>query len=275
MSKNFTSIVILFCCITFAYQSIANAQPNRFRRTKQRTVFVPTPKVTNKTDSTANSITGKTNKLKSKESEEYIWQPLFDGKTLEGWTRPEYGGDGDVTVKDGVIKIEAGASMTGIKYEKLVPTTDYEIRYQARRTMGGDFFAALTFPVGESFCTFINGGWGGSAIGLSSIDGLDASENETNDYKSFKDKTWYEFRVRVTGKWITCYQREQDKEGGWQKEERIINVNITDKKIGLRMETDLYKPLAICTWVTASELKNIEMRKLKPEEVEEDLKREE
>jgi hypothetical protein len=36
---------------------------------------------------------------------------------------------------------------------------------------GSDFFAALTFPVNDLFCTLINGGWGGMLVGLSSLDG--------------------------------------------------------------------------------------------------------
>ena len=212
-------------------------------------------------------------KRAAKKEDPYAWRPLFDGKTLDGWSKPVSGGDGDIEIKDGVIKIGMGAGITGIKYEKVVPVRDYEIRYEARRTVGGDFFAALTFPVGDSHCTFVNGGWGGSTIGLSSIGGFDASENESTDHKGFKDRVWYGFRVRVTGKWITVWIREMDKEGKWSKEEQVVRVNIEGKEIGLRFETDLYKPLALCTWVTAAELKNIELRNMKPEEVDEDLKR--
>jgi hypothetical protein len=41
-------------------------------------------------------------------------------------------------------------------------------------------------------CTLICGGWGGTLVGLSSIDDLDASENPTATIKEFKEKTWYD-----------------------------------------------------------------------------------
>ena len=53
---------------------------------------------------------------------------------------------------------------------------------------GGDFFATLTFPVDDSFCTFVTGGWGGDIVGLSSIDGWDASDNETRIVLHIRDR---------------------------------------------------------------------------------------
>ena len=41
---------------------------------------------------------------------------LFDGKTLSGWKTPEFGGEGKVYVKDGMIVMERGESMTGITF---------------------------------------------------------------------------------------------------------------------------------------------------------------
>ena len=69
-----------------------------------------------------------------------------------------------------------GAPFTGVVWTRDFPKDNYEIRWEARRVQGGDFFASLTFPVGNSFCTFVNGGWGGDIVGLSSIDGWDASD---------------------------------------------------------------------------------------------------
>ena len=37
---------------------------------------------------------------------------------------------------------------------------DYELRLEAKRVEGGDFFCGLTFPVGKEYCTLILGGWG-------------------------------------------------------------------------------------------------------------------
>ena len=46
--------------------------------------------------------------------------------------------------------------------------------------------------------------------GLSSLDGMDASENETTRSFRYQDKTWYRFRVRVTDKMIRCLIDDRD-----------------------------------------------------------------
>ncbi|MDR0610994.1 MAG: DUF1080 domain-containing protein [Planctomycetaceae bacterium] len=197
---------------------------------------------------------------------EYAWQPLFDGKTLTHWSVPVFGGDGEVQVKDGNLVIGQGAMITGIKYEKVFPRVNYEIRYEAKRTKGNDFFGALTFPVGDSCCTFINGGWGGGTVGLSCVDGMDASENETSSFFSFKDNQWYKFRIFVTGTLIRVWIDEPTKDGK-RKETLIVDLKMGEKKISLRDETSQYQPLGFCTWVSEGWIRNIEYRKLKPKEV--------
>ena len=44
------------------------------------------------------------------------------------------------------------------------------------------------------------GGWGGRVVGISSINGVDASENETYKDHEFKTGQWYRVRVKVTKK---------------------------------------------------------------------------
>ncbi|HBY59677.1 MAG TPA: DUF1080 domain-containing protein, partial [Solibacterales bacterium] len=107
------------------------------------------------------------------------WRPLFDGKSLAGWKETPFTGRGAVKVEGGALLLGYGNPMTGVTRTETFPRTNYEIRYVAARRGGGDFFATVTFPVGESHCTLVTGGWGGDIVGLSSIDGWDASENET------------------------------------------------------------------------------------------------
>ncbi|MDR1962510.1 MAG: DUF1080 domain-containing protein [Planctomycetaceae bacterium] len=199
--------------------------------------------------------------------DEYAWQQLFDGKTLTGWSVPVFGGDGEVKVQDGNLVIGQGAMITGVKYDKVFPRVNYEIRYEAKRTMGNDFFAALTFPVNDGCCTFINGGWGGGTVGLSCVDGMDASENETSSFFSFTDNKWYKFRVFVTGTLIRVWIDEPTKDGK-RKETLVIDLKVEEKKISLRDETSQYQPLGICTWVSEGRIRDLEYRKLKPEEVD-------
>ena len=90
-----------------------------------------------------------------------------------------------------------GVSKSGITSTRQdLRTTNYELSYEAMRLAGRDFFAAATFPVGNSYITLVNGGWGGVS-GLSSLDAMDASENETTRSLRYQDKTWYCFRVRA------------------------------------------------------------------------------
>jgi hypothetical protein len=183
---------------------------------------------------------------------------LFDGKTLDGWKSTLFSKPGEVKVEDGAIVMPEGRPMTGItSTRKDLPTSNYELRYEAMRLTGSDFFAAATFPVGKSFVTLVNGGWGGSVTGLSSLNGADASENETSTSVKFKDKTWYRFSVRVTDKVIRC--RIDDKE--------VVAVSHEGVTVGTRIESRGCEPLGFATWETGGAVRKIEVRTITPEEV--------
>ncbi|MGL4943261.1 MAG: 3-keto-disaccharide hydrolase [Thermoguttaceae bacterium] len=201
-----------------------------------------------------------------------VWKPLFDGETLDGWEVPVYGGDGEVTVKDKTIIIGAGASATGIRAKKFDAKTNYELRYEAMRPSYGDFFGTVTFPVDDTFCSFVLGGWGGATIGLSSINGMDASENQTNGYHSFREKTWYAVRVRVTddriGVWLRTIpsdtkpaEKDSNKKDNYE-EKQVVDLDRKDAKLSIRWEMQAYRPLGFCTWCTTGHLRKIEFRKL-------------
>lgn len=198
-------------------------------------------------------------KDKPAEGDKYQWKAMFDGKSLKGWKVPEFGGEGKVTVKDGAIHIERGDSMSGIAATFDVPTNDYEVAIEAKRVDGNDFFCTTTFPVEKSFCSFVVGGWGGTVVGLSSIDGYDASDNQTNRIKDFKNNQWYRVRVRVTQAKIEC----------WIDDEQIVDFTRKDHKISIRWECEACRPLGIATWCTGAAVRDVRIRHLKPEEVKE------
>ena len=193
-------------------------------------------------------------------AEQEKWIPLFDGESTAGWSIPVYGGDGNVDVQEGNLVIGRGEMMTGIRYEKEFPKMNYEIRYEARRTQGYDFFAACTFPVKESFLTFVNGGWGGGLTGLSSIDGSDASENSFSTHHDYREKAWYRFRICVLDDKIQVWITDQDEEGNWKEEESVIELETEDRGLSTRIEMERYKPLAFCTWNAEGQLRKIEYR---------------
>jgi Domain of Unknown Function (DUF1080) len=101
------------------------------------------------------------------------WKPLFNGKDLTHWESSKFGGDGEVSVENGMIVLTEGGDMTGITYKGEVPTMNYALEVEAQRLDGVDFFAGVTFPVGETHMTLIPGGWAGGVFGLSSINGME------------------------------------------------------------------------------------------------------
>lgn len=105
--------------------------------------------------------------LEQDESQTQI-RSLFDGESLEGWKSSQFGGDGEVEIRDGAIVLGMGYPLTGItsRHEGL-PTADYEICVEAKRIEGDDFFCCLTFPVNDSHASLVVGGWGGSLVGIS------------------------------------------------------------------------------------------------------------
>ena len=125
---------------------------------------------------------------------------LFDGKSLDNWQPTDFAGKGEIFIDiNGSLVLEMGAELSGLHWKgEPLPTTNYEISLQAMRTMGNDFFCGLTFPYKETHATLVLGGWGGSLIGISSLDDFDASENETGDAYIFEDNQWYDIRLQVT-----------------------------------------------------------------------------
>jgi hypothetical protein len=185
---------------------------------------------------------------------------LFDGKSLAGWKPTEFARAPTIRVEDGAIVMPTGHTMTGITSTRRdLPRTNYELSYEAMRLDGVDFFAAATFPVGASYLTFVNGGWSGNVTGLSSINGSDASENETSTYYKYKNDTWYRFRVRVGARRIRC----------WIDDRQVVDLDTADRELGTRLETRASEPLGFATWDTSGALRKIEIRRLTPTEAEE------
>jgi hypothetical protein len=181
------------------------------------------------------------------------WVSLFDGRTLSGWKEAPYTGRGQVSIKDGMLVLGKGRT-TGIALAREFPASGYEVRFEAVRREGKDFFAGVTFPVGETFCFWVNGGWDGTVVGLSNLEGNDASENDTSTVREFVQGRWYRFRLAVTASRIQA----------WIDEELVIDVDYTKRKVELQFdETDLGKPLGFSAYGgTVGGLRKIEYRRL-------------
>ena len=158
-----------------------------------------------------------------------------------------------VSIVDGTIVLERGSDLTGITWSGDLLRVGYEIELEAKRVAGGDFFCGLTFPVGEAYCSFIVGGWAGAVVGLSSIDGADASENETTKVRNFEEQRWYRVRVRVTA----------DRIQAWIDDEVFADVVTAGRRISIRPEVQDSRPLGIASWRTTAALRNLRMRAVK------------
>ncbi len=191
-------------------------------------------------------------------AEEGDRRSLFDGKSLSGWKKTSFGGDeGEVSVEDGAIVLGAGKDLTGVTLTGPPPQGSYEIELDAARLDGKDFFCGLTFPVGDTACSLICGGWGGTIVGLSCIDGEDAATNETTRTMEFEKGRWYHVRLRVTDKRIAA----------WIDDKQLVDVNIDGRKIDVRFDIEASQPLGIATWRTKGAAKNIQWRPLGKDEV--------
>lgn len=182
---------------------------------------------------------------------------LFDGKSLADWEAVDIGASGPVELEGGLMIINQGDSVSGAVYKKAasLPVTNYEISLEAKRLQGVDFFVGLTFPVGDlkTCATLVCGGWGGSVTGISSIDGMDASENGTSTFQRYEDDKWYAVKLRVTPENLSA----------WVGDKQVIDEDIKDKKIGVRPgPIESYLPLSLTTFNTTSAIRNVKVTPL-------------
>jgi hypothetical protein len=179
------------------------------------------------------------------------WQAMFDGQSLAGWRETPFAGHGEVHCQDGVIVLGMGDPFTGLNWTNDFPQMNYEVALDAMRVMGSDFFCGLTVPVGTNCCSLIVGGWGGSLLGISSLNGMDASENETTKFTNFESGHWYRIRLRVTEKRLQA----------WMDKEKLVDIDTTDKRISVRPgDIELSQPIGVAAWQTTSALREIKYR---------------
>jgi hypothetical protein len=181
------------------------------------------------------------------------WKSLFDGKSLTGWKAADFADAGKVHVKDGVIFMDKGSSMSGVAYTSGdFPKTDYEVRLEGQRVAGDDFFCTMIFPVGDTFCSFVVGGWGGTIVGLSNVNHDNASQNTTTTTHDFETGKWYKIRLRVT----------KDKIKAWIGDDEVVDLETADRKIDLHGACAPCKPFGLATWKTTGAVRAIQVRTL-------------
>jgi hypothetical protein len=178
---------------------------------------------------------------------------LFDGVSLDGWEVTNFGPQGPVTVTGGQIVLGMGEGCTGITYKKDFPEVNYKVTLDAKRVAGNDFFCGMTFPVGKEPCTLIVGGWGGTTVGLSSINRKDASENQTTTYMNFEKNRWYRITLVVKMDTIRAFIDDN----------KIVDyARGRNEVLSIRPEVVLSKPFGIASWYTTAALKDIRLERI-------------
>ena len=172
-----------------------------------------------------------------------------------GWRETPFAGRGEVQCRSGVILLNMGDPFTGINWTNDFPKMNYEIALDAMRVMGSDFFCGLTVPVGDDACSLIVGGWGGSLLGISSIDGMDASENETTKFAQLRD--WPLVSHPPPG--------DRRQAPGWVDRREGGRCDIKGRKVSTRPgDIELSKPLGLAAWETSAALREIKWRPITP-----------
>jgi hypothetical protein len=180
-------------------------------------------------------------------------QSLFDGKSLGAWKSVDFGGEGAVAIENGCIKVAEGATLSGIKWTgEATPRTNYEFSLEAMKVDGTDFFCGIVFPVGKDTCSFVAGGWGGGVTGLSSVDNMNASENETASDLNYVKNRWYTIRLRVTPAKIEV----------WLDTKQVVNLELTNRQISVHPAVESAMPLGLTNYQTSSLFRNIRLKKL-------------
>jgi len=176
-------------------------------------------------------------------------------ETLEPgkWVAIEGAADLEWDNESRVMRIGMGTDLNGVRWAGPLPAVPYVVELEARRMSGSDFFCGLTFPVrsGTESVTLIVGGWGGNLVGISSIDGLDASENSTGSSYEFEDRKWYRIRVEVG----------EERLQAWIDDRQVVDAHTEEQKLSLREgPIEECAPLGLATWLTIAELRNLRWR---------------
>ncbi|MGE9268286.1 MAG: DUF1080 domain-containing protein [Verrucomicrobiales bacterium] len=189
------------------------------------------------------------------EREEEVWREVFAAEERGHWEKVDYGNPEMVGWEGERLRLEMGAELIGAKWTGELPQAPYELEFAARRMNGSDFFGALTFPLrrDDELVTLVLGGWGGGVVGISSIDGKDAAENETTTYLAFEKEKWYRVRLRV----------EVNSLRAWIDEALVVELSLDGREFSLRPgPIELCAPLGVAAWQTGAELRGLRWRPL-------------
>lgn len=181
------------------------------------------------------------------------WNLLSEAHAA-AWKPAEIEKCGAAKVAANEAVLDAGEPITGLRFEhwqkESLPLQDYTITCEAMRVEGRDFFAAITFPVRsiDTCCTFVAGGWGGALTGISSIDGMDAADNETRSEQKFANGKWHRLKIEVRA----------DKLTAWIDDRLVLGASIQNRRLSLRPgDIEKCAPFGLATYATKGRVRNL------------------
>jgi Domain of Unknown Function (DUF1080) len=184
------------------------------------------------------------------------WHLLSD-EFAPAWKSAGIPEEGAVAIQNGEITLHPGQPMTGAQWALWksagLPLSRYAIEYEAMRVQGNDFFGTVTFPVGDSHVSLIVGGWGGTLVGISSIDDMDASENSTTGNAFFENHRWHKVRIEV----------RDDELRAWINDKLFVSTSTRGHKLGLRTG-DIGKclPFGFASYASQARIRSVLIRRL-------------
>ena len=183
------------------------------------------------------------------------WRDLFDGESLGAFRPTGFAHEEEAWVDGGRIHLELGVTLSGVTWTDPFPTDGYEVEVVAARISGDDFFCGVTFPVEDSHCSLILGGWGGSLCGISSLDGFDASENETTRIESFEPGRDYRATIRVDRGRIAV-----DVDGS-----RWYDLAYADRGLALSVRSEVLpsRPFGVASFATHAAIRSVRLREVR------------
>jgi len=187
------------------------------------------------------------------QADDVAWVKPFEKK--DQWQLFPEGCDVEWGEDDVLVQFHSELGGVIWKGEPLKPP--YEMEFEARRVDGVDFFCGLTFPVKkDELASLILGGWGGTVVGISCINGHDASspENETSQVMKFEDGQWYKLRLVVGADNLTLHMDGK----------KIMDVDFEGKDFSLRPgPIEEFAPLSFSTYQTDGQIRGLKWRELK------------
>ena len=182
---------------------------------------------------------------------------LLSGEFAPAWKAAGIPEEGSVTIQNGEITLQPGQPMTGAQFAEWksagLPLSRYAIEYEAMRVEGNDFFGTVTFPVGDSHVSLVVGGWGGTLVGISSIDDMDASENATTGNAFFENNRWHKVRIEV----------RDDELRAWINDKLFVSTSTRGHKLGLRVgDIEKCTPFGFASYATLARIRHVLIRRL-------------